>query len=346
MYAGKKYTAIRRGALDTVYHCVHCGWTQGCIVVGVGLGEGNSAFFTDNGGAARRAEEEADQNALKNAELTLRLCPCPKCGKRNSAKFIFESTLALAGSMLLPWAVGWFISSSGGGRGSGNIGWGVFGALGLILPFILFFTMIEWRWTTAKERVAFTAEEEQTEAPRPKKKRKRRVASTARTSEAQLEAPVGPSEVTRERLAEAREAGLLDKDSIGAVLALIRYGIVNNGPSIKAAVPWARYRLGSYQAFLLGDVESRAEIEYPYLLAVFADTLAEPLVVVSSEAKTIALGHGSHFLVVTHGAEGIRANCGASNDWADRSKFTDKALSLAAEQLRVSEPAERVDPSA
>jgi hypothetical protein len=153
VYVGKKYTETRTNAFEMEFRCVRCGFTSDCTVVGVGMGQGNSAFFTDNEGAAKRAASRAREDAVKNAELTLKLCPCPKCGARDSAAFIAEAALAMVGSMAFLWGIGWFVASLKGGKD--DTAFWIFGLVGLAMPVILFFTSIQWKWTTAEGRVVF-----------------------------------------------------------------------------------------------------------------------------------------------------------------------------------------------
>jgi hypothetical protein len=79
MYVGKKYTATVRKGFELEYRCKHCGFTSDTTVIGVGTGQGNSPYFLDGQGARSRAARSAGSDARKNAELTLKLCPCPKC---------------------------------------------------------------------------------------------------------------------------------------------------------------------------------------------------------------------------------------------------------------------------
>lgn len=166
MYVGKKYTATKTDTFDMEFRCVRCGFTSECSVRGVGIGQGNSAYFTDNQGAERRAESRASDDASKNAELTLKLCPCPKCGARDSTGFIAQSALAMVGSMAFLWGIGYFVASLKGGKDDAAF-W-IFGVIGLAMPFILYFTQIQWKWETAEQRVAFKADEEpKPPLPRP-----------------------------------------------------------------------------------------------------------------------------------------------------------------------------------
>ena len=108
-------------------------------------------------------------------------------------------------------------------------------------------------------------------------------------------------------------------------------------PLIKGGQVKRRYGLGTYRAELMGRIESASLTDYLYVLAVFKGQAAEPCLVVTSEvnADSWNIGGGSHFLCMFSGE--IHSNMGASDDWADLEKFTSKALSLAAAELRVFE---------
>ena len=96
-----------------------------------------------------------------------------------------------------------------------------------------------------------------------------------------------------------------------------------------------QYQIGRYRAALMGRVDSAGLNDYLYVLAVFGENTAEPCLVVTSEvnAQCWNIGGGSHFLCVSSGE--VHSNMGASDDWADLDKFTSKALSIAAAELRV-----------
>jgi hypothetical protein len=156
MYVGKQYTSTQTVAVDRDFRC-SCGYTSVVKVFGVGQGGGNSAYFLDNQGAAERAEASALRAATKNADLTLKLCPCPRCGKRQGAgAFIVLSVLSLIGISAFMWVIGAVLDLTHGGRSS--TGATIFGLLAVIMPIIVFFTSIRWKWTTAAGRVVFPKE--------------------------------------------------------------------------------------------------------------------------------------------------------------------------------------------
>ena len=103
-------------------------------------------------------------------------------------------------------------------------------------------------------------------------------------------------------------------------------------PVIKSANPKQHFQVGKHTAVLFGDIEPAGSVEYHLILAVF-DENRQPCYFVASEVNSMAnsFGGGSHFLGLFDG-EG-HANCGASDDWADETKFTTEALRIVREKF-------------
>jgi hypothetical protein len=55
------------------------------MAVGIGSGEGRSAYFLDNAGAQSRAHDAAIAEASENLNFAVRGAKCPACGKYNRA---------------------------------------------------------------------------------------------------------------------------------------------------------------------------------------------------------------------------------------------------------------------
>lgn len=192
MYVGKKYTATQTAHQELEYCCRHCGHTVDVVVIGVGMGQAQSPFFLDNQGAAGRAETRALDDAGKNAELTLKLWPCPACKKRDGTGFIVESAIALAASAGLFLGLGFLVSS----LEMGGPAW-MFWIGAVLSPVLLFHYGIQWKWTTAKDRVipvedlekklaeaaAAEAKPRRTAEHRAKRRAKARAAEEAREAE-------------------------------------------------------------------------------------------------------------------------------------------------------------------
>jgi len=153
MYVGKKVTVTQRAEDLRVFHCDGCGVESTAFVVGVGQGQGNSAYFLDNEGAAVRADRHAQDAAEKNVELTLSMARCPHCGQRNGAAvagFWLRYGLSVLAGVGLLWGLGGILYSL---EESDAALW-IFGPLGPVTGAIIAW-MEAWKWTTVDQRVAF-----------------------------------------------------------------------------------------------------------------------------------------------------------------------------------------------
>jgi hypothetical protein len=111
---------------------------------------------------------------------------------------------------------------------------------------------------------------------------------------------------------------------------------IEYAPSITKAKTLQVFVAGDYLALLLGKIKSEGPVEYLYVLSVFRAEDNELCLCVASEKNNVPLeGAGAHFLGVFRGTS--HENLGLSDDWADREKFTAKALSIAKERLGISE---------
>lgn len=115
-------------------------------------------------------------------------------------------------------------------------------------------------------------------------------------------------------------------------------------PHIRSAVARRRYRLGSYTAVLLDQIESVGAVEYLYIVAVRRDGDDLPCLFVTSETSEMPEGLGGrpHFLGMFD-ASG-HSNLGASDEWADMEHFASRALSIVIARLNITEEP-RVIPS-
>jgi len=104
-------------------------------------------------------------------------------------------------------------------------------------------------------------------------------------------------------------------------------------PDIRGGTPHFVRDIGGYRLVMLRDVESPGPVEYLYVLAAFRAGERIPCLCVASEKNAMAarLGGGSHFLGVFPG-EG-HLNFGASDDWGDLARFTERALAICRERL-------------
>ena len=157
MYVGKQVTVTSKFETVLPYHCKQCGYNSEAVVIGVGQGAGNSPYFMNNSGAQEKAHSRATSAAEKNAELTLSLKRCPKCGGRDEASvrgFWLKSILGLVGVSLFLLATAGLIFAI---DRKSWVFW-IFGPLALITPLILYKMTVGWKWSTVDQRVAFLDE--------------------------------------------------------------------------------------------------------------------------------------------------------------------------------------------
>ncbi len=99
-------------------------------------------------------------------------------------------------------------------------------------------------------------------------------------------------------------------------------------PELGTAVPKRRYQIGSDMAVLLGDIESKGDVHYRYVLALLRAGQPEPTFYVTAErgAKEPA---GVPLDLCIYTAEGGREQIDASKEWRKIDHFADRALELA-----------------
>lgn len=154
MYVGNKYTATRQHTDLRDFVCKACHYQGRAVVVGVGQGAGNSAYFLDNSGARERAGAAADEAAETNAVLTLSLARCPRCGNRDEAAvrfFWLKMAATLVASALFLWGIGAVVAAI---QGPDPVLFWIFGPLGFAMPPLIWW-MESWKWTTVDRRVVF-----------------------------------------------------------------------------------------------------------------------------------------------------------------------------------------------
>lgn len=105
-------------------------------------------------------------------------------------------------------------------------------------------------------------------------------------------------------------------------------------PKIRVAIPQRRYQLGSYQAVVLGEIESGDERRYQYILALVKPGEAQPGFYVTAEKNPRARAHeGAYRLRVL--TEGLNEELGSSDRWGDIDAFATEGLALAANALGI-----------
>lgn len=104
-------------------------------------------------------------------------------------------------------------------------------------------------------------------------------------------------------------------------------------PKIQTAIPKQRYRLGDYQAVVLGDIESGDERRYQYILALVRDGETQPGFYVAAEKnpRRVTQEQGAFRLRVI--TEGLSEELGSSDRWGEIEAFAQEGLALAAEAL-------------
>jgi hypothetical protein len=156
MYVGNRHTATVTVKDVLEFQCKLCGHKADALVVGVGQGQGNSAFFLDESGAKSRASSSAEENARKNLVQTLTLARCPKCHRRDESAYNgmrMKTILGSLGGGAFLIALGFFLDWTH----RGNMGMYICAPLALLTAGFIYWSQ-KWKWETAEKRVAFTAE--------------------------------------------------------------------------------------------------------------------------------------------------------------------------------------------
>jgi hypothetical protein len=121
--------------------------------VGVGQGQGNSAFFLDEEGAKSRASSSAELEARRNLKQTLDLARCPRCGQRDEAALSHLRIKAVLGSL----GAGVFLVAMGlilDAMKRGHVGLYIFAPIAVFTAGFIYWSQ-KWKWQTAEQRVAF-----------------------------------------------------------------------------------------------------------------------------------------------------------------------------------------------
>jgi hypothetical protein len=158
VYVGNRHTVTATAKRVLLFHCVHCGGEAQAMVVGVGRGQGNSAYFLDEAGAKERASNGAQEAAEVNAALTLSLAVCPGCGRRDEGRLraVRMKTIAGAvGAAMLLLVLGLVLD---GLDRHGHLGLYIFGPSALFTAWVIWSTQT-WKWTTIDNRVVFLSRE-------------------------------------------------------------------------------------------------------------------------------------------------------------------------------------------
>lgn len=157
MYVGQRVTQTSQKLEAREFHCRSCGYHGHALVVGVGQGQGNSAYFLDNQGASRRAQSRAGHAAAKNVAQTLRLARCPSCHQRDSSHVttFWAGYLAkVVGAIAIVLGVGVLVFAI---TGFDPVVLMIVGGLSPVAGALVAW-MERWRWTTVDARVHHVTE--------------------------------------------------------------------------------------------------------------------------------------------------------------------------------------------
>jgi hypothetical protein len=104
-------------------------------------------------------------------------------------------------------------------------------------------------------------------------------------------------------------------------------------PTVIKADEIERFKIGTYEAIMLGNIQARGMIQYLYILEIRDEN--GPCLYITSEVNAMKkeLGGGSHFLCIFEGERHL--NLGDSDEWANLDVFKGKAIELARKNLGI-----------
>jgi TPR repeat protein len=116
-----------------------------------------------------------------------------------------------------------------------------------------------------------------------------------------------------------------DKGNVGS--ELFPTGKMHYAPRIISFEPKERWRMGTCDVLLMGDIQADSPIQYRHLMVVLDEDF-QPCFFVGAEIDTMfgSTEEGTCVLGIFDGEGHI--NCGSSPDWFDVEKFTAKALEI------------------
>ena len=100
-----------------------------------------------------------------------------------------------------------------------------------------------------------------------------------------------------------------------------------NAPGIQTAIPKRRYRIGDFFAVILGEVTSKDQSQYEYILALLPDGEQEPILYITAE-RVVADVTPDPLTVVRVIAEGGERVLGPEQRWCDLDLFAEDALAM------------------
>jgi hypothetical protein len=103
-------------------------------------------------------------------------------------------------------------------------------------------------------------------------------------------------------------------------------------PLIQTAIPKRRYQMGEFSASLLGEIDSRDNRSYRYILAFVQLGQTQPVLYVCAEQSPAdRAGEGRYQLRMI--SEGLSAVLDVADRWGDLDAFSDQALKLGSHAL-------------
>ncbi len=106
---------------------------------------------------------------------------------------------------------------------------------------------------------------------------------------------------------------------------------MKNAPQFLTAIPKCRYRIGDFEAVVLGDIESKDSNNYIYVFALVRESENDPcLYVVLERTQT----RNYHMVVI---AEEQSKQFDASDELADIEMFTQAAMDAAVRLFKLSD---------
>lgn len=103
-------------------------------------------------------------------------------------------------------------------------------------------------------------------------------------------------------------------------------------PGFSTALPKRRYSLESFNAVVLGDVESTDGANYAYVLALVREGEAQPSLYVSAQRLRRSEAKNGRFRMRLF-TEGAVSDLDDSDDWGDADQFAATAMKVAASVL-------------
>ena len=101
-----------------------------------------------------------------------------------------------------------------------------------------------------------------------------------------------------------------------------------DAPVIATAIPKRRYQLGDFSAVVLGDVTSRDNRLYEYVMALIPDGEQSPILYITAERVTPPGGREQLTVVRVVAEEGERT-LGPEERWRELDAFAEDALAMA-----------------